>query len=121
MSGVELARSELKSLIEDMMISCRGWVDAIIIVSQDGAPIAYSANMDLDPDYVAAATSSIAGATDAVLELINSKGFDCVDVKLKEKRYFLIRRYRDYYVVAVTKPNPNLGFINLVFEAYLSR
>ena len=44
-----------------------------------------------------------------------------MDVKLKEKRYFLIRRYRDYYVVAVTKPNPNLGFINLVFEAYLSR
>jgi hypothetical protein len=44
-----------------------------------------------------------------------------VDVKLREKRYLLIRRYRDYYIVAVTKPNPNLGFINLVFEAYLSR
>jgi len=118
---VESIRSELNSLIEDIMISCRGWVDAIIIVSQDGAPLAYSANIDIDPEYVAAATSSIAGATDAVLELINSRGFDAVDVKLGEKRHLLIRRYRDYYVVAVTKPNPNLGFINLVFEAYLSR
>lgn len=118
---MESVRSELKSLIEDIMIGCRGWVDAIIIVSQDGVPIAHSANINIGPDYVAAATSSIAGATDAVLELINSGGFDDVDVKLKEKRYLLIRRYGDYYVVAITKPNPNLGFINLVFEAYLSR
>ena len=118
---MESVRSELKSLIEDIMISCRGWVDAIIIVSQDSTPAAYSANTDIDPEYVAAATSSIAGATDAVLELISSREFDAVDVKLREKRYLLIRRYRDYYIVAVTKPNPNLGFINLVFEAYLSR
>lgn len=118
---MESVRSELRSLIEDMMIGCRGWVDAIIIVSQDGAPVAYGTNMDLDPEYVAAATSSIAGAIDAVLELINSRGFDGVDVKLKERRYLLIRKHRDYYVVAITKPNPNLGFINLIFEAYLSR
>lgn len=118
---MEAVRSRLTSLIEDMMIGCRGWVDAIIVVSQDGAPVAYSANMEVDPEYVAAATSSIAGATDAVLELLSSGGFEDIDVKLKEKRHLIVRRYEDYYIVAITKPNPNLGFINLVFEAYLSR
>lgn len=118
---MEVALSKLRSLIEDIITSCRGWIDAIVVVSQDGVPLTYRMNMDLDPEYVAAASSSLAGATLAILELINSEGFESIDVKLKERRYLLIRSYRDYYIVALSKPNPNLGFINLVFEAYLSR
>jgi len=117
---VSATLQELKSLAEDLMVGCRGWVDAIIIVSEDGAPLTYTANMDLEPEFVAAATASIVGATSAVLELLSSRGFDGINVRLKEKRYLLIRSYKGYYVVALTRPNPNLGFINLVFEAYLS-
>lgn len=115
-----ITQQKLRSLIEDLMISCRGWVEAVIIVSEDGAPIAYSANIDLEPDYVAAATSSIAGVTSAVLELLNSRGFDRIDIRLKEGRYLLLRSHKGYYVVALTKPNPNLGFVNLILDAYLS-
>ena len=115
-----IVQQKLRSLMEDIMIGCRGWIEAIIIVSEDGSPIAYSANIDLEPDYVAAATLSIAGVTSSVLELLNSRGFDRIDIRLKEGRYLLLRSYKSYYVVALTKPNPNLGFVNLVLDAYLS-
>ncbi|MCD6591635.1 MAG: roadblock/LC7 domain-containing protein [Thaumarchaeota archaeon] len=114
------ARQALQSLIEDLMIGCRGWIEALVIVSEDGTPVACSSNIDFEPDYIAAATCSIAGATSAVLELLNSTGFDRIDIRLREGRYLLVRRYQDYYLVALTKPNPNLGFINLIFESYLS-
>ncbi|MEM3819524.1 MAG: hypothetical protein QXF08_03645 [Nitrososphaerota archaeon] len=102
------------------MVSSKGWVDVVTIVSQDGAPVTFSANIDFNPEYIAAATAAIGGATSAVVELLNSKGFDKVDVQLKDKRYLLIRIYKDHYVICVTKPNPNLGFINLILEAFLS-
>ncbi|MEM1584658.1 MAG: hypothetical protein QXF28_03860 [Nitrososphaerota archaeon] len=107
-------------LVESIMVSSKGWVDVVTIVSQDGAPITFSANIDFNPEYIAAATAAIGGATSAVVELLNSKGFDKVDVQLKDKRYLLIRMYKDHYVICVTKPNPNLGFINLILEAFLS-
>jgi len=112
--------NKLRSLVDDLMVSCGGWIEAIIIVSEDGIPIAYSASIDLKPDYVAAAISSIAGATSAVLELLNSRGFDGIDIRLRERRYLLVRRYQNCYLVALTKADPNLGFINLALEAHLS-
>jgi predicted regulator of Ras-like GTPase activity (Roadblock/LC7/MglB family) len=107
-------------LVESIMVSSKGWVDAVAIVSQDGSPVTYSANVDFNPEYIAAATAAIGGAASAVVELLNSKGYEKIDVQLKDKRYLLIRMYRDNYVICVTKPNPNLGFINLILEAFLS-
>lgn len=107
-------------LVESIMVSSKGWVDAAAIVSQDGSPVTYNANVDFNPDYIAAATAAIGGAASAVVELLNSKGYDKIDVQLKDKRYLLIRIYRDHYVICITKPNPNLGFINLILEAFLT-
>ncbi len=107
-------------LVESIMVSSKGWVDAVAIVSQDGSPVTFSANIDFNPEYIAAATAAIGGAAAAVVELLNSKSYEKIDVQLKDKRYLLIRLYRDHYVICVTKPNPNLGFINLILEAFLS-
>mgnify|MGYP000072194800 FL=1 len=107
-------------LVESIMVSSKGWVDAVAIVSQDGSPVTFSANVDFNPEYIAAATAAIGGAATAVVELLNSKGYEKIDVQLKDKRYLLIRMYKDYYVICVTKPSPNLGFINLILEAFLS-
>lgn len=107
-------------LVESIMVSSKGWVDAVAIVSQDGSPVTFSANIDFNPEYIAAATAAIGGAASAVVELLNSKSYEKIDVQLKDKRYLLIRLYKDHYVICVTKPNPNLGFINLILEAFLS-
>ena len=107
-------------LIENIMVSCRGWLDAIAVVSEDGTPIAYNANIDFRPEFIAAATAAIGGAISAVIELLNAKSYEKVDIQLQDKRYLIIRSYKSHYVVGLTKPNPNLGFINLILEAYLS-
>lgn len=111
---------ELAVLVENIIVSSRGWIDAVAIVSQDGAPITYNSGIIFNPEYIAAATAALAGAASAAVELINSRDFDRIDVQLRDKRYMLIRGYKDYYVVCITKPNPNLGFVNLVLEAFLS-
>ena len=107
-------------LIENIMVSCKGWIEAMAVVSEDGTPVIYNANIDFKPEYIAAATAAIGGAVSAVIELLNAKGYDKIDIQLQDKRYLLIRSYKNHYVVGLTKPNPNLGFINLILEAYLS-
>lgn len=114
------AYEALQVLVESIMVSSKGWVEAVAVVSQDGTPVTYNANVEFNPDYIAATTAAIAGATSAVVELLNSKGFDRIDVQLKDKRYLLIRNYKDQYIICVTRPNPNLGFVNLILEAFLS-
>jgi predicted regulator of Ras-like GTPase activity (Roadblock/LC7/MglB family) len=110
----------LQLLVESILTSCKGWVDAVLMASEDGTPIIYSAKIDIKPDYIAAATAAIGAATSVAVETLNSKGYEKIDVQLKDKRYLMIRVYGDGYVVCITKPNPNLGFINLVLEALLS-
>ncbi|MCX8193479.1 MAG: roadblock/LC7 domain-containing protein [Nitrososphaeria archaeon] len=114
------AYESLNVLVESIMVSSKGWVEAVAIVSQDGTPLSYNANVDFNPDYIAATTAAIAGATSAVVDLLNSKGFDKIDVQLKDKRHLLIKNYKEYYIICITKPNPNLGFVNLILEAFLS-
>lgn len=114
-----ITNQEMKSLLDDLMKSCEDWVEAIVIISEEGAPIMHSMCIDLEPDYIAVASSAILGSASAVLELLNSRGFDSIDVRLKEGRYLLVRRYEDYYLAALTRPEPNLGFISLALEAYL--
>lgn len=119
-----MARAEeklLAGLIKAIKMNSRGWVEAIEVVSEDGISIAHeSDNMRFNSEYVAAATAAICGAISAVIELMNSKGYKRVSVELEDSRRVLIRQYRGYYVVCLTKPNPNLGFIDLLMEAYLS-
>ena len=110
----------LAGIIKAIKANSRGWVEAIEVVSEDGMPIAHeSDNEAFNPEYVAAATAAICGAITAVIELMNAKGYKRVSIQLEDGRYILVRQYRGYYIVCLTKPNPNLGIIDIVFEAYL--
>lgn len=111
----------LAGLIKAIKMNSRGWIEAIEVVSEDGTPIAHeSDNIRFNSEYVAAAVAAICGAIAAVIELMGSKGYKRVSVELEGGRRALIRQYGRYYIVCLTKPNPNLGFIDLLLEAYLS-
>jgi len=107
-------------LIENILESSRGWVESITIVSQDGMPVAYNQSSPVNHDFIAAASAAIGGAVNSVIELLNSKEFEKIEIQLSDKRYVIIRKYHEYYIVCTTKPSPNLGFINLIIETYLT-
>ncbi|MCX8187782.1 MAG: roadblock/LC7 domain-containing protein [Nitrososphaeria archaeon] len=112
----------LAGLLKAIKMNSRGWIEAIEVVSEDGVPIAYeSDDARFNAEYVAAATAAICGAISAVIELMNSRGYKRVSVELEDGRRVLIRQYRGYYVVCLTKPNPNMGFIEVLMETYLSK
>lgn len=111
----------LAGLIKAIKMNSRGWIEAMEIVSEDGIPIAHESDTgEFNSEYVAAATAAICGAISAVIELMNAKGYKRVNIELEDGRRVLVRQYRGYYIVCLTKPNPNLGFIDLLMEAYLS-
>lgn len=111
----------LAGLIKAIKMNSRGWVEAMEVVSEDGIPIAYESDYEgFNSEYIAAATAAICGAISAVIELMNSRGYKHVSVELEDGRRVLIRQYRRYYVVCLTRPNPNLGLIDILMEAYLS-
>ncbi len=111
---------DLGEVIEAIKASSRGWIEAIEVVSEDGAPLAHHSELEFNPEYVAAATAAICGAISAVIELLNVKKYKKVNIQLEDGRYLLMRKYRGNYIVCLTKPNPNLGLINMILEAYLS-
>ena len=108
-------------LIENILVGSRGWIESVTIVSPDGLPVSYNEASPINHDFVAAATAAIGGAVSSVVELLNSTGFRKIDVQLEDKRYVLIRKLQDFYIACVTKPNPNLGFVSLVVETYISK
>ncbi len=110
-----------KILIDNIIIGCKGWVESVAIVAEDGTPVAYSAHTGFNPEFIAAATAAIGGAVNAVMDLLNATRYNKIEIELNDRRYIIIRNYKDrYYIVALTKPKPNLGFINLIIEAYVS-
>jgi predicted regulator of Ras-like GTPase activity (Roadblock/LC7/MglB family) len=117
------AYKNLQMLIESIMVSSKGWVEAVAVVTQDGSPLTYSAEVEFKPDFIAAITATICGACDAATDILNLNpgGYESIDIQLGDKRHIIINRYGDYYVVCLTRPNPNLGFINLVLRALLSK
>ncbi len=117
----EVPAEELADIAEAIKTSSRGWVEAVEVVSEDGTPVAHYSELEFNPEYVGAATAAICGAISAVIELLNAKKYRNVEIQLDDRRFLLMRRYKGYYVVCLTKPNPNLGFVNMVLEAYLSR
>ena len=117
----ETPEEDLAGLAEAIKASSRGWIEAVEIVSEDGTPITHYSDLEFNPEYVGAATAAICGAISAVIELLNTKNYKNVEIQLDDKRFLLMRKYRGYYVVCLTKPNPNLGFVNMILEAYLSR
>lgn len=111
----------LSGLIKAIKINSRGWIEAIGVVSEDGTPIVYeSDSKTLDPEYIAAATAAICGVVSAVIEFVNSKNYKRVNIELDDGRRVLIRQYKGYYIICLTRTNPNIGFIDILLEAYLS-
>lgn len=111
----------LAGLVRAIKMNSRGWLDAVEVVSEDGMPVAHeSDDPKFNSEYIAAAAAAVCGAITAVIELMGAKGYRRLNIQLDDGRLILIRQYRGYYVVSLTKPNPNLGFVELVLDAYLS-
>jgi len=109
----------LGKLVESIFVNSRGWIESITVVSQDGMPITTKQSNPVNPDSVAAATAAIGGAVSSVVELLNSKDFEKIDIQLSDKRLVLIRKYMDFYIICITRPRSNLGFVSLILESYL--
>ena len=103
-----------RPLIERIMRDCRGWID-VIIMFVNGTRIVCDEGAIRKSDHIAASLP-IAEATLAVSELLGSKGFDEIKLQLQGGRYIIVRKHRDCYIAALTKPNPNLGLIDLAFK-----
>ncbi|MEM4497752.1 MAG: roadblock/LC7 domain-containing protein [Nitrososphaerota archaeon] len=111
----------LAGLVRAIKMNSRGWVEAVEVVSEDGMPIVHeSDNPAFNSEYIAAAAAAVCGAITAVIELMSAKGYRKFHIQLDNGRHILIRQYRGYYVVCLTKPNPNLGYVELLLDAYLS-
>ncbi|MEM0456417.1 MAG: hypothetical protein QXP86_04680 [Nitrososphaerota archaeon] len=108
-------------LVKAIKKSSRGWLEAVIAVSEDGTPIVYeNDSIMIDPEYIATAVAAICGVISSVMELVNSKDYKRVSIELEDGRKVLIRKYKKYYVVCLTSTNPNLGFVDMLLEAHLS-
>jgi predicted regulator of Ras-like GTPase activity (Roadblock/LC7/MglB family) len=117
-----MAMEPLQVLTERIMAGAKGWVEAVIIASPDGIPIAHnSKKADIDVDKVAAVVAAIGGAAAATVDLLGSDTYDRLDLRLGDGRYVLVRRHGKDYVICMTRPNPNLGLVNLVLDALLSK
>ncbi len=106
-------------LIESILVNSKGWIESIVVVSQDATPVVYNQSSPFDKDMIAAATATITSVVNTVVDLFNAKGFEKINIQLNNKRVVLVRKYSDYYIVSITKPNPNLGYVEYIIESYL--
>lgn len=110
---------EWKPLIQRIMRDSRGWIDAVIMIV-NGARIALTENGEINMNNVSSGACTIADAALAVLELLGSRKLNEMDIRMLEGRHLIIRSYEECYIVALTKPNPNLGLIKLALEKNLA-
>ncbi len=118
MSANEEKRS-LNSLIKEIKMNSRGWIETAIAVSEDGTLIAYE-NELINPEYIATATAAICGVVSYVMDLVNAKNYKRVNIEFEDGRRLLITRYKGNYIVCLTKSKPNMGFVEILLEAHLS-
>ena len=97
---------EGKHLLKAIMRECRGWLEEIIIADEVRGGIGRAA-------------LAASGIALTVRETFSSKGFEEAEIQLQDGRYLVLRAYNGGYVIALTKPNPNLGLIRLTFRKYL--
>lgn len=110
---------ERKPLIRRIIEDSRGWIDAVIMIV-NGTKIALTENSEINVNSVAEAAYTIAEATLAVIELFESRKFKEMDLQIWEGRHLITRWYKGCYIVALTKPNPNLGLIKLALSKNLT-
>lgn len=110
----------MNRLVESIVEKSRGWIESATIVSGDAIPIAHNQSSPYNQDMVVAVALTVASALSSVIELLNTKGFHKINIQLEDNRYVIIRRFEKYYVVCITKPNPNLGFVEYTLDTHLS-
>ena len=99
--------SEGRYLLKAIMRECRGWLEEIIIADEARGGFGRAA-------------LAASGIALTIREIFSSKGFEEAEIQLQDGRYLVLRAYNGGYVIALTKPNPNLGLIRLTFRKYLS-
>jgi len=99
--------SEGRYLLKAIMRECRGWLEEIIIADEARGGFGRAA-------------LAASGIALTVREIFSSNGFEEAEIQLRDGRYLVLRAYNGGYVIALTKPNPNLGLIRLTFRKYLS-
>ena len=109
----------LDKLIESILMNSRDWIECIVVVSHDATPVVYNQSSPFDKDIIASASTTITSVVNSVIELFNAREFERINIQLNNKRVVLIRKYGDYYIVSITKPNPNLGYVEYIIESFL--
>ena len=110
---------EQRPLIEKIMKESRSWIEVIVMLI-NGTRIAFSGGNGIKPERIADAASSLIEATLAIMELFGSRRFNELELQVQENRYLILRKYKDCYIAALTKPNPNLGLIKLALKKNLT-
>jgi len=115
---VAASSAELQGYIEEVIKVSRGMIEAILVAKPDGTPVAHVNSVKINPDYLAAAVSAVSGVIYSILEVMEMGEMRRVDVELSDKRHVFIVPYRSDYAALITKPNPNLGFIDILLDLY---
>ncbi|MCS7094611.1 MAG: roadblock/LC7 domain-containing protein [Thaumarchaeota archaeon] len=118
MCGFHYDPDSLKVYLDEVLKVSRGALEILLVSKPDGTPVAYANSVSLSPDYLAAAISAVSGVIRSVLEMLELGDYKRIYVELTDKRYVFAMPFRGDVVVAVTKSNPNLGFINMLLSVY---
>ena len=108
----------LKNYLDEVIRVSRGALEVLMVVKPDGTPVAYANTISLRPDFLAAAISTVSGVVTSVLDMMRLGDYRRIYVELEDRRYMFALHYGGDVVVAITKPNPNLGFINMLLSVY---
>lgn len=110
----------LQGYIEEVIRVSRGMIEAVLIAKPDGTPVVHANSLNINPDYLAAAVSAVSGVILSVLEVMEMGEMRRVDVELSDKRHVFIVPYKSDYAALITKPDPNLGLIDILVDLYFS-
>ena len=107
--------------INEVMLRCKGWVESILLTINDGRPLAYTNILSLQECGNPAEIVSVLERASQTLQLLGLKGFESIDIQLRDKRHLLVRPYQGYFIICLTIPEPNMGLVNKAIEEALER
>jgi len=108
----------LDRLIEDIMVSSKENLEVVAVVSKDLNILATVSRNEDCSEYIETAGSVIMSAVSDIVTSVEFSKPEKLRVQLNDKRYLIVYPYFDYFIVCLTKPNPRLGFVELILEYY---
>lgn len=109
---------DLDSLIKNMIVSSRGMIESVVVVSRDLSVLALEVEHDISLDDLISAGAIIISAFSNIFRKAGLSVSEKIRIQLNDKRCLIIQSYLDYFLICITKPNARLGFIDLVLEYY---